>query len=175
MHRGLIQIYCGDGKGKTTAAVGLCTRAAGCGMQILFAQFLKSNNTGERSVFSSLENVIMPEIPPDTKFVKDMSEVEFAHAKDFFSSLFKQCYDCAVSGDFDIVVMDEIFSAIKYGIVTNEILAELLVQKSPHTELVLTGRDPHESIIKLADYVTEMQLIKHPYRRGISARKGIEF
>lgn len=175
MRQGLVHIYCGDGKGKTTASVGLCTRAAGRGLKVVFAQFLKSDNSGEREALRSFENVTVPDIPQTVKFVNSMSEQELAETRKVCGELFKTCADYAASGEYDLVVMDEICSTISNGFVAVESLAELIRGKAAGTELVLTGRNPDPAIVELADYVTEMTLVKHPYTQGIPARKGIEF
>lgn len=175
MKQGLVHIYCGDGKGKTTAAVGLCTRAAGRGLRVVFAQFLKSDNSGEREALRSFENVTVPDIPAAVKFVKSMDDQELAQTRQTCAALFDACAAYAASGEYDLVVMDEICSTVTHGFVSAAGLADLIRHKAPGTELVLTGRNPAPEIVGLADYVTEMTLVKHPYTRGIPARKGIEF
>ena len=175
MQQGLVHIYCGNGKGKTTASVGLCTRAAGRGLRVLFAQFLKADDSGERDALRSFENVTVLDLPEKLKFVRSMTDEEFAKTKDYFSAQFQRCAACAKSGEYDLIVLDEICSTVGHGIVSVPELAALMREKAPGTELVLTGRDPAPEIVELADYVTEMTLVKHPFQQGIPARKGIEY
>ena len=173
MKRGLIHIYCGDGKGKTTAAVGLSVRAAGCGRRVVFAQFFKDGNSGECCVLEKLPNIIFLRPEKSFGFFWTLSEAEKAEAKDFYTSHLERAINLAK--DADLLVLDEAMSACKNGMVDEGALLTFLRNKPEKLEVVLTGRDPSPAMQDAADYVTEMKKIKHPFDRGIPARKGVEF
>lgn len=169
----MIHIYYGDGKGKTTAAVGLAMRSAGNAKNVLFTQFFKGDTSGERRILECIPNITLPELPKKVKFIFDLSPEEHREYKSKVLDLF----DLIVENinKYDMIVADEIFSAVDVGFITlSDILA--LIKKCPDTtELVLTGHNVDKSILTYADYVTYMSKIKHPYDTGVRARKGIEF
>lgn len=172
MTSGLIHVYTGDGKGKTTAAVGLCVRAAGSGFRVLFAQFLKGRKTGE---LAPLEKIGVDVLRSEEikKFIPDMTQEELEKCCAAQEDIFKKAKESMP--DYDLVVLDEIFGAISAGMIDKEAVIELAGEKPNSTELVMTGRGAPEEIIGLADYVSEISPIKHPYDKGINARKGIEY
>lgn len=172
MNNGLIHIYCGDGKGKTTAAAGLALRCAGAGGRVLFFQFLKGNTSGERKLLGLLEGIDVMNGIEGMKFVWNMTEREKEAVRGQYRSFFREIVQKAA--EYDLVVLDEVIPAIKYEFVTEEELIRFLENKPRTTEVVLTGRGPSSRLLAAADYVTEMKKIKHPYDRGIAARKGIE-
>lgn len=170
---GLIHIYCGDGKGKTTAAMGLAVRCAGSGRKVLLLQFLKD---GKSSEFASLAHVPNIEAVPQKRtfgFSWTLSEEEKREARDYYSGLLEDAF--RRSGAFDLLALDEAMSACATGMIDEGRLLELLAGKPAELEVVLTGRDPSQALVDAADYVTEMRKVKHPYERGIAARKGIEY
>lgn len=170
---GLIHIYCGDGKGKTTAAMGLALRAAGSGKQVLMLQFLKDGTSSE---FASLRHVPGIEAVPHARtfgFSWTLSDEEKVQAREYYSGLLEDAF--RRSGDFGLLVLDEILGACSAGMADEGRLLALLAGKPDGLEVVLTGRGPSRALLDMADYVTEMKKIKHPYERGISARKGIEY
>lgn len=170
---GLIHIYCGDGKGKTTAAMGLALRAAGSGKRVLVLQFLKDGTSSE---FVSLRHVPGIESVPQTRtfgFSWTLSDEEKIQAKEYYSGLLEDAL--RRSGDFGLLVLDEIIGACSAGMADETRLLALLAGKPDGLEVVLTGRGPSQTLLDAADYVTEMKKIKHPYERGVSARKGIEY
>lgn len=173
MSRGLIHLYCGDGKGKTTAAVGLAVRCAGAGEKVLFFQFLKGNTSSERRILAGTEGVELIDGMENMKFVWHMTEYEKAEARSFYRRTFAEI--ASRSAEYDMIVLDEIIPAVKYDFVTEGELLEFLVHKPERSEVVLTGREPSEKLLAAADYVTEMRKIKHPFDRGIAARKGVEY
>ena len=175
MDKGLVHIYCGDGKGKTTAAVGLAARVAGCGLHVVFAQFLKDNRSSERATLASLDNVTLLDGPDSVKFVKAMTEEEFAAAKQYFGAMFERCLALSRSDEVDVLIMDEIIGAVRNGVIDEQALVSLILGRANGVELVMTGRGPSQAILDLADYVTEMKLVKHPFQGGVTARRGIEF
>ncbi|MGM9936478.1 MAG: cob(I)yrinic acid a,c-diamide adenosyltransferase [Candidatus Ornithomonoglobus sp.] len=172
MKRGLIHIYCGGGKGKTTAAVGLAIRCAGAGGRVMFFQFLKGNSSSERNILSRTDNIDVINGIEGMKFVWNMTEQEKEETRRQYKYIFNDMIKKA--GEYDMIVFDEIIPALKYNFVTEEELIVFLNSKPEKTEIVMTGREPSERLIELADYVTEMKKIKHPYDKGITARKGIE-
>lgn len=169
---GLVHIYMGHGKGKTTAATGLAIRAAGRDKKVIFMQFLKGGESGEINILNKINNVEVIRNTKDFGFVKFLSDVELAE----LIAMQKNNYNNAISyaKDVDMIVFDEIFAAIKNNTFDKMVLHEFLNNKPKHLEVVLTGHDVDDDFIAKADYVTEMKKIKHPYDEGIKARIGIE-
>lgn len=174
MKKGLIHIYCGDGKGKTTAAMGLTVRAAGSGMKVVLVQFMKDGASNEVKVMKGLPGVTYACVDKKLGFSWNMTEEEKEEAKILYQQLFCDATKMAVEQEADLLVMDEFMSAYNYGWINQRAALEFLQNKPEKLEVVLTGRDPGEELTSLADYVTEMQKIKHPFEKGIPARKGIE-
>ncbi|MGN0163787.1 MAG: cob(I)yrinic acid a,c-diamide adenosyltransferase [Candidatus Ornithomonoglobus sp.] len=172
MKRGLIHIYCGGGKGKTTAAAGLAIRCAGADGRVMFFQFLKGNSSSERNILSRIDNIDVIDGIEDMKFVWNMTEQEKEETRGQYQKIFNAMIKKA--GEYDMIVFDEIIPALKYEFVTEEELIGFLKSKPNKTEIVMTGREPSQRLAELADYVTEMKKIKHPYDKGIAARRGIE-
>ena len=170
---GLIHIYCGDGKGKTTAAVGLSVRAAGCGRKVVFAQFFKDGHSGECCVLEKLPNITFLHPERSFGFFWTLSEAEKAAAKAFYTAHLKNAIDLAK--DANLLVLDEAMSACAHGVIDEGEVLAFLRTKPEGLEVVLTGRDPSPAMQDAADYITEMKKIKHPFDRGIPARKGVEF
>jgi len=169
----MIHIYCGDGKGKTTAAMGLALRAAGSGKKVLLLQFFKDGNSSE---FRSLEQVKGIEVIPQTKsvgFIWTLSEQEKEEARTYYTDLLERAL--ARAAEFDLLVLDEAMSALSTGMIDEGRLLAFLDGKPGELEVVLTGRDPSQAMVDRADYVTEMRKIKHPFDQGTAARRGIEF
>lgn len=170
---GLIHIYCGDGKGKTTAAIGLSVRCAGSGRKVLLVQFLKD---GKSSEFTSLAHVPGIEVVPQTRtfgFSWTLTPEEKAEAGVYYTGLLEEAF--RRGADADLLVLDEVLGACATGMVEEERLLELLDGKRSGLEVVLTGRGPSQALQDRADYVTEMRMVRHPFERGISAREGIEY
>ncbi len=168
----MVHIYCGDGKGKTTAAVGLALRCAGSGGKVLFCGFLKDGKSSEIKVLEKTENITVMPFLDNVRFSFKMTENEKNEAAQFYT---KQLETAAKSAkNYDMLVLDEIFHAVNKGFAPITAVLEM-IENTPDTEIVLTGRDPAEELCKAADYITEMKKIKHPFDNGIKARKGIEF
>lgn len=174
MKQGLIHIYTGDGKGKTSAAVGACVRAAGHGWRILFVQFLKGSFTGELIPLEKL-GVSVCRTEDVKKFVFQMDEKELARCREDHSRCFQTAADALRSGEYDLVVLDEVIGAVGLGLIDEEALVALLKEKQPKTEVILTGRGASDKLKKTADYLSEIRMEKHPYEQGIPARAGIEY
>lgn len=174
MRIGMVHVYCGDGKGKTTAAMGLALRCAGNGGKVYIYQFLKNGSSGECSVLSGIEGITMAEGFPFAKFVWNMSDEEKTEAAAYYKNKFMEITELMRSG-YDMLILDEIMTATGYDFVPVEDVLSFLKSKSDGLEVVMTGRNPDERLIEAADYVSEIRKIKHPYDKGIQARKGIEF
>ncbi|WP_432626644.1 cob(I)yrinic acid a,c-diamide adenosyltransferase [Brotaphodocola sp.] len=173
--RGCVHIYCGDGKGKTSAAVGLAVRAAGRGRKVLVVRFLKTDNSGEVEVLKNIPGITVTPCDRTFGFVFRMNEEQKREAAEYFQKRFETAVREAVDGGFDMLVLDEIMASCNYGMVREEDVAEFLKNRPETMEVVLTGRDPSERLIALSDYVSEIKMIKHPYTKGIGAREGIEY
>lgn len=175
MDLGLIHIYCGDGKGKTTAAMGLGIRGAGREKKVLLTQFLKDNNTGELISIEKIgDNFQVIKGEPVKKFFKFMTKEEQIHTKEEHEKRFKEVTSKAIEENFDILILDEIIAATNLDLVSLNNVVDFLKNKPKGLEVVLTGRNPDEKLIDLADYVSEIKAIKHPYEKGINSRLGIE-
>lgn len=176
MKTGLNQIYTGDGKGKTTAAMGLCMRALGCGLTVRIFQFCKSSPTGELNTLNKLERVELRRADAECKkFVWDMTPEEKEQWAEAQQELFDEACEAACSPDVDLVILDEIMGAMRQGAIDAGQVLYLMKHKYRGCELVLTGRDAPPAIVEQADYVTEMKAVKHPHDHGVFARRGIEF
>lgn len=174
MDTGLIHIYCGDGKGKTTASLGLVLRCAGRGGKILFAQFLKGRPTGELEALKALPQVTILRGKAILKFTFQMTDVEKQATCEAQTALLQKVRDFCEMHHPDLAVCDELVGACALGLVPEEQVLDFLKDKPAHTEVVLTGRDPSPALLNLADYVSEIKKIKHPFDQGLAARIGIE-
>lgn len=171
---GLIHIYCGDGKGKTTTAMGLSIRAAGYGLKVLIYQFMKNNKTSERNILNEVENITIVNGLESEKFSFQMTEEEKAEHKQFYTKKFKYVCELAEKESYDLVILDEIIYAIEAKLLDETIVIDYLQSKPEALEIVLTGNKPSDKLIELADYISEIKKIKHPYDLGLTARFGIE-
>ncbi|MBI1969812.1 cob(I)yrinic acid a,c-diamide adenosyltransferase [Candidatus Woesearchaeota archaeon] len=192
---GLVHVYTGDGKGKTTASLGLAMRAAGNGLQVYIIQFLKACETGELHAIEKLPNITIVQfgVGMEGEMQKSIHEYEellkrdgsketgtrFAFMADrdektACQRAFDHAKKIIKSGDYDLVVLDEVNCAMNKGLVPVEEVLELM-QDHGHTELVFTGWGAPERIKEKADYVSFVQKMKHPYEKGIKARRGIEY
>lgn len=170
MDRGFIHVYTGNGKGKTTAALGLSIRALGAGLKVLLVQFLKKGDFSEIRFLRSQPNIEIKQFGTG-KFVRGHpSKEDIEEAKRGI----KEIKDLLDSDRFDVVILDEVNIAVKYGLIDLEIILDLIKTRPEGTEIILTGRGADPKIIEQADLVTEMQEIKHYFKKGIDARIGIE-
>lgn len=168
---GLLHIYCGDGKGKTTASLGLALRAAGAGMNVCFVQFMKGGDTAELNTLRLIPNISVKRCDKAYGFVKNMSESE----KKEITACHNELLEYAFGGRFDMVILDEFNSAYGYGLMEKARAEELILGGRDKCEIVLTGRDPADIFVRSADYISEILCVNHPYKKGIAARKGIEY
>jgi cob(I)alamin adenosyltransferase len=171
--RGTVQVYTGDGKGKTTAALGLALRAAGHGLRTYVIQFMKgSSNYGELKVAESLGGLVIEQSGRDTFVDRENpapEDVELAKRG------LEKARAAITGGEYDIVILDEINVALDFGLITLDDVRGLIAARPASLELVLTGRSAHPEIVKLADLVSEVLKIKHHYDAGVEAREGIEY
>lgn len=169
---GLVQVYTGDGKGKTTAALGLALRAAGHGLRTYIGQFLKGRPTGELKAAKLLEPYLTIEQFGEASFVLTKGDPRQAA---LVRQGLQRIRQVLTSSEYDIVVLEEINVALDLELISLEEVLALLEERPSDVELVLTGRGAPQELISRADLVTEMVAIKHPYEQGVKARRGIEF
>ena len=170
MDKGLVHLYCGDGKGKTTAAMGLALRALGQGMRVVVVQFLKNGTSGELEPLKELGAAVYSG-QPGAKFTFQMNAEEKAQATKENNARLAE----ALQQPCDLLILDEICAARNSGMVDEALAKQAVLERPQHREVVLTGRNPEAWIVEAADYITEMQPRRHPYEQGIPARKGSEF
>ena len=208
----MIQVYHGDGKGKTTAAIGLAVRFSGAGKKVLFCQFMKGNISSEIGVLQKLENLEVELIGKKFGFYKDMTEQDKEEITKCHNHILErvlgvllnaksagqepadqepaiqevadqepetlELQDQSQDGPVLLVVLDELTSAYRYGLLDRGLVSKIILAASENRqiiELVITGRDPDSFFLEHADYITEMKIQRHPYEKGILARKGIEW
>lgn len=171
---GLIHIYCGDGKGKTTAAVGLAVRCAGRGNKVLLVQFLKSRDSGELYSLAKLPDIEVMRGKESKKFTFQMNEEEKHALLIEHNKMFEQVLAKIKNGGYSLLIFDEVIGALNAKVFEMPKLIEFLRHKPENLEVVLTGRNPAPELVEIADYVSEMRKVKHPMDKGIMAREGIE-
>ncbi|MDO4476256.1 MAG: cob(I)yrinic acid a,c-diamide adenosyltransferase [Lachnospiraceae bacterium] len=171
---GLVHIYCGNGKGKTTTGMGLCVRAAGYGYPVLIYQFMKDNGTSERKILEQVPNIKIVDGPDKIKFSFAMTEEEKKQERIFNDEQFERVTQMAVQGNYRVLFMDETVYAIRAGLLDEDKVLQFLKNKPEDLEVILTGQDPSDRLIEAADYVSEIRKIRHPFDDGVPARVGIE-
>ena len=169
----MLQIYCGCGKGKTTAAFGQGLRAAGRGRRVVIAQFLKGADTGERYAMEFVPRVLLLPVPEHLKFVSRMDVVERAECEALCHELLDGAAELAERNG--MVILDEVFAALEKDLIQLDEVLACLDALPEGCEAVLTGRNPPPELLERADYVTECVKQKHPYDQGVTAREGIEY
>lgn len=170
MNEGLVHLYWGDGKGKTTAAMGLALRALGQGKKVAVLQFLKDGRSGEIAMLEKLGAAVFAGNPGGA-FVRQMSEEERADVLKRQDELLQKIME----RDDELVVLDEACAAWRLEMVDKELLRRAVRERPAWREIVLTGREPADWMLEAADYSTEMRCEKHPFTNGIKARRGVEF
>jgi cob(I)alamin adenosyltransferase len=171
--RGLVTVFTGEGKGKTTAALGTAIRAIGQGFKVYICFFLKGDYPyGERNILSKLPNVTIANFGLES-FVNPSQpkEEEIVQARQALTA----SREAILSNKYDLVILDEINVAAAFHLIKVEDIIQLIKEKPEHLELILTGRKADPKVIQMADLVTEMLKVKHPYDKGIPGRKGIEY
>lgn len=174
INRGLVHLYVGDGKGKTTAAIGLAVRALGAGKKVLMLQFLKGQQSSELEPLRRL-GIVIKRTEEIKKFVFQMNAEELAEA----AQSCKNCIDALRSAlheeGYEVIVLDEVVDAVNCKLVDPTELLDLIAGRPAGVEIVMTGRNPGDQIVEAADYLTVMTALKHPYQQGVQSRKGIEY
>jgi len=169
----MVHIYCGDGKGKTTAAMGLALRMAGAGRNVLIGQFFKDGSSGEIKVLKTIPGVEVLHCETVPGRYVHMTEPQKVQARKDYTAYLLTLLERGETSD--LLVLDEVISALNRGIVPMEPVTAFLRDFGQKLEVVLTGRNPAPELVELADYVTEMRKEKHPFDKGVRARKGVEF
>ncbi|MDO5292991.1 MAG: cob(I)yrinic acid a,c-diamide adenosyltransferase [bacterium] len=171
----MVHVYHGEGKGKTTAAMGLAVRSAGCGNRVVIVQFLKGSQTGELSILQRIPEIRVLRNKEDLGFVWTMSEEEKERTKCMHNDNLKKAMELVAEGNCDLLVLDELSAAYRRGLIEKDMVQRLLETRTEQLEIVITGRNPDALFIEHADYITEMRKERHPYEKGIPARRGVEF
>lgn len=168
--KGFVQVYTGNGKGKTTAALGLALRAAASWKKVFIGQFVKGMHYSELDIIQNIENIELKQYGADCFIYKEPTENDIKIARDGLAEM----ADILKSGKYDVVIMDEACIALYYRLFSFEELWNAVSQRAEHVEVIITGRYAPDILIEKADLVTEMKEIKHYYTKGIQARTGIE-
>lgn len=169
----MLHIYCGDGKGKTTAALGLALRAAGNNMKVHIVQFLKGCETSELNTLKGVDNVTVSRLEKDCGFTFCMTDEEKCEVTHCHNELLLKAK--SLLNDIDILILDEFNAAYECNLLDRSLAESIIFENKDNKEIVLTGRNPDEKFTDKADYISEINCIKHPYQKGIDARKGIEY
>jgi cob(I)alamin adenosyltransferase len=173
LEKGLVQVYTGDGKGKTSAAFGLALRAAGRGLKVYVIQFIKGGfDYGELHIVDKIPNLTLKAFGRGKFITTEPPEKEDVRLAE---QALRLAQEVVKSGGYDIVILDEINVALKLKLINLDEVLELMKNKPTRVELILTGRYASDQIIDYADLVTDMREIKHPFKRGYESRKGIEY
>lgn len=170
----MLHIYTGNGKGKTTAAVGLAVRAAGAGLKVRFFQLMKDGGSSEIAMLEKL-GVVVKAARGCCKFSFMMSEDEKTAATDEHNAILNEVGDLLKGDDADLIVLDEFFCALSANLVSRELAESVILGYGGGCEIVLTGRGACSPFTERADYISEIAAIKHPFDKGVRARKGIEY
>jgi cob(I)alamin adenosyltransferase len=172
LQKGYVHVYTGNGKGKTTSAIGLGIRAAGAGLKVHMLQFMKGRKYSELNTIDKLKNFTYSQHGRDEFVNKDNPEkIDIDMAWEGF----KHAEEIIKSNKYDIIILDEINVAVDFRLIAIQDVLRLIQEKPEKLELVLTGRYANPKIVESADYVTEMLEIMHPYQKGVQARKGFDF
>jgi len=175
LSRGLVHVYTGDGKGKTTAALGIALRALGWGLRVSMVQFIKG--------YPKIGEIMTAERFPGEldirqfaiDITRDIDSAKVLERRAQAEEAMKYAEEVVSSGRYDIIILDELNNALHYGLIDIPRALDLIRSKPPRLELILTGRYAPQAIIDAADYVTEMKLVKHPFEKGIQARPGVDY
>ena len=172
MKKGIVQVYTGNGKGKTTAAIGQAMRAVGHGWKVAMIQFMKGREYGELKSTRKVDGFLIEQYGRD-EFVdpRNPAKVDI----DYAVKGWERAMELASSGDVDMLILDEINVAVSFGLIPVEKVVEFIKGKPEQLDLILTGRYAPEEVLALADTITEMKEVRHHYNSGVKARKGIEF
>jgi cob(I)alamin adenosyltransferase len=169
--RGYVQVYTGNGKGKTTAAIGLAVRASGAGLKVYIAQFIKQGDYSEIKALEKLTDSITVEQYGLGRFVEGKPSKEDI---DIAQNGLQKAKQIMLSNEYDVIILDEANVALYYGLFSQQDLLDVIIAKPEHVEMIITGRRAATCILECADLITEMKQVKHYFRNGVEARVGIE-
>lgn len=174
-NKGLVHVYTGEGKGKTTAALGVAVRAIGWGLKVCVIQFIKGYADIGEVLFAKRfpDNMTIKQFTTDS--ARSIDEEKVSQRKRVSQEAMTYAEQAVQNGDYDLIILDEINNAAHFNLIETARILRMIENKPERLELILTGRDAPKEITDAADYVTEMRKIKHPYERGIQARKGIDY
>ncbi len=170
---GFLHIYCGDGKGKTTAAIGLAIRTLGAGKKVCIYQFLKNGKSSEFEAIAKLDNITIKACENYHGFLKNKSDEEKIAITKVHNDIIEDASE--MRKKVDVIILDELCAAYNKNVVDKAKVLAFIRDKSDKCEVVITGREPCSEFIEIADYISEIKCVKHPYNNGVKARKGIEF
>lgn len=170
-----MHLYCGNGKGKTTAAVGLCIRAAGTGKRVLFSQFMKGQETGEVGILESVPNITVVRSKKEFPFYQNMTEEEKICLTNIHNEIIENIIESIDKKLLDIVVLDELTYPYNWNLINRDLVNNFISNYKGKVEIIITGRNPDKFMVDLADYITEMKCVRHPFDKGVVAREGIEY
>ena len=173
--KGLVHLYTGEGKGKTTAAIGLAVRAAGAGRKVVFSQFMKGRKTSELNSLSLIPGITIVRSDKELGWLRRDDEEQCEMFRVVHNEILDKITELIQAGECDVLIMDEITYPYNYGVIDKKRLEELIDNKPSGMEIVMTGRNADELLADRADYITCMEKIRHPYDKGIEAREGIEY
>lgn len=168
---GLMHIYCGDGKGKTTASLGLALRGAGAGMRVCIVQFMKGGDTCELESLKHFDNITVIRCDREYGFFFSMTDKDKSDISDCHNRLLEKAF----SGGYDMIILDEFNCAYEFGLMDKDRAETLIINGKDSAEIILTGRNPAAVFTESADYISEICCRRHPYEKGVDARKGIEY
>ncbi|MGI6220273.1 MAG: cob(I)yrinic acid a,c-diamide adenosyltransferase [Coriobacteriales bacterium] len=171
---GLTHVYYGNGKGKTTSALGMALRASGQGLKVVIVQFLKNAPTGELVQFSGIPNVRVIRGTAGGGFVRAMSDEQKEKTRKIQNDNLREAIRLVEMGQCDMLVLDEVLDAYQLDMLDGDLLRSIVCNKPEGLELVITGHEPIDWIMDKADYITEMKKWRHPFDKGVEARKGVE-
>lgn len=166
-----IHLYYGFGKGKTTAVYGMALRALGNGLTVTVSQFLKDGTSGENKIISDIKGLTIVEPPKKVRFSFEMTADEREKYKNFANEMLVSAF----RSDSEVLILDELTDAVTEGFIDLSFLNNLINEAKSKKEIIMTGHSAPAKILEFCDYVTEFKSIKHPFKKGLSARKGIEF
>lgn len=171
----MIHLYMGEGKGKTTAAAGLAVRAAGSGSRVIFAQFMKGNDTGELHSFEKIEGIKVLRSSKNFGFYSKMSDGDKEELTKIHNEILDELLKAAEEKSCEMIILDEVTYPVNWGLLDIDRLKKLFGFSDTAHEMVMTGRKPADFLKEKADYITEMKCVRHPFEKGTAARRGIEF
>lgn len=172
---GRLHIYCGEGKGKTTASVGLAVRAAGAGQKVVFVQFMKGGETSELRILEQMSEISILRCTKEFPFYHQMREEDKAEITAIHNDILQQVGKKMKEGMCNMLILDELTYPYSWKLLDRTKVDSLISDRAAGVEIVITGRNPDPFFLERADYITEMKNIRHPFDQGIQARKGIEY